>query len=438
MSELRNIKLGSEPVVVGRALRNSSDRPSLTTNLYLANNHISKFHAVVYREDGAVYIKDTGSTFGTILNNILIAPNDPHVLKKGDVLGLVVNRPANVVETWRLSELFPSNIPLDRVLNPWVHLQFDIDFSDDLLILNSKNKSTDEACSVALDVTDVTRTPEYEDNVSQAEEPSSYSEDPAQVVKVVSEDEAPEEVKFVKEIVLTRELPATELQVDVDTSSTVDKHDPQPEPAIAPQDEEDLKDLVPCAFTEPEPYAYYDEPSSEESGNEEVEPSLDVEESVNEEVEPSLEIEESDSSDADISHDALDTAKSNEAVHDEGESISKQLDDFSDEDLDRFGWNEDTVSESDSDENDFLSDKSDDEDADTSLSDAFDSCPCGVKRTYEEAELEVKPELVAEEPQSKKQRLLTVSLLKEVGKGALYVAGTVIALIAYGRSLENQ
>lgn len=62
----------------------------------------------------------------------------------------------------------------------------------------------------------------------------------------------------------------------------------------------------------------------------------------------------------------------------------------------------------------------------------------GMKRSYDEAELEEEVPDDTPAPPANKKRSLPASILKEVGKGALYVFGTVVAIAAYGGYLEHQ
>lgn len=63
---------------------------------------------------------------------------------------------------------------------------------------------------------------------------------------------------------------------------------------------------------------------------------------------------------------------------------------------------------------------------------------CGTKRSYDDAELDEDEEVVPAESKRAKKPSTLRTVLKEVGKGALYVTGTLIALAAYGSSLESR
>lgn len=423
MSETRSVSISS-PVVIGRALRSTSDRPSLLTNLYLANNHISKFHAVVYKEDDAIYVKDTDSTFGTILNNVLIGPQEPHLLKHGDTLGLVVNRTAAVVRSWREKTLLPTNIPLRKLLNPWVHLQFDVGLSEDVLTLTPKNKLADEACLVdeSGEAAEVTRTPEYEEAHGD----------------VVSEDEPPEEVKFVKEVVVREEEPeaqAEKVEAGEDADSEAEsevKAAADPEPQLEVVEVEIESTAKPEETVEPDVIeAVVDEPQPEPKAEAEAEPYEYYDGSSNDDA--TLDEASSDAEGCEDCSECCTIGKASEIrlVNGEWECVED-----SDEDLAvMFGWNDISLSEVESD-NEPMSDQGE---PDTSLSDAAEPC-CGVKRSYDVmTETDPVPATALETPIPERPlKKATYTVLKEVGKGALYVVGTVVALIAYGRSLENQ
>lgn len=465
MSETRSVSVSSS-VVIGRALRSTSERPALLTNLYLTNNHISKYHAVVYLKDGNVFIRDTDSTFGTILNNVLLAPRTPHLLKHGDILGLVVNRPATVVQLWRTNSLLPADIPLSKVLSPLVHLEFDVDLSEDRLTLRSKNRRATESCLVT-EVAEIASTPDYEDTNFEA----------------VSEDEAPEEVKLVREIVIN-EPEAAETKSEADVQSIVDVVEPgeasvNEEVDLTGHDDEKAleEDETSVAESEDETAFNVTHENALADAEEEVafnEPEYDVQ--LFEQGYEPQDSEKTTINDVAVRQDFYDNDEDDEAYayyddsSDDGaldeccsvaeDSDAEVLEGFRDccgggmtvlvdtntniktgssDELRDFNWNEDTVSESEQYSSDLLSDFSDEE-LDTTLSDAFDSC-CGVKRSFDTmTETDRDPAEASLEPSVPERPLkkATYLVLKEVGKGALYVAGTVVALIIYGRSLENQ
>ena len=59
-----------------------------SNQLIIADPKVSRFHAVVNFENGEVYIKDTDSSNGTIVNDTNIQPNVKHKLKDGDRIKL--------------------------------------------------------------------------------------------------------------------------------------------------------------------------------------------------------------------------------------------------------------------------------------------------------------------------------------------------------------
>lgn len=467
MSETRSVSVTSS-VVIGRALRSTSERPALLTNLYLTNNHISKYHAVVYLKDGDVFIRDTDSTFGTILNNVLLAPRTPHLLRHGDILGLVVNRPATVVQLWRTNSLLPADIPLAKVLSPLVHLEFDVDLSEDRLTLRSKNRRATESCLVT-EVAEMASTPDYEDTNFEA----------------VSEDEAPEEVKLVREIVIN-EPEALETKSEAEVQSAV--ADPGEdltvtEPGIvdeevdlAGHDDENPLEEDQTSVADSEDEAAFDVTHENALADAEDEVALNETEYDVPLFEQGYEPQDSEKAtinEVTARHDYYDSDEDDEAYayYDDSsedgaldeccsvadDSDAEVLEGFRDccggemtvladannnvktDELRDFNWNEDTVSESEQYSSELLSDFSDEE-LDTTLSDAFDSC-CGVKRSFDTmTETDRDPVEAPLEPSVPERPLkkATYLVLKEVGKGALYVAGTVVALIVYGRSLENQ
>lgn len=54
----------------------------------IADGRVSKFHAVVTIRKGVAFIKDTGSTNGTLVNGKKLTPNRESELKAGDILQL--------------------------------------------------------------------------------------------------------------------------------------------------------------------------------------------------------------------------------------------------------------------------------------------------------------------------------------------------------------
>uniref|UniRef100_A0A0L0NZ40 FHA domain-containing protein n=1 Tax=Candidozyma auris TaxID=498019 RepID=A0A0L0NZ40_CANAR len=443
MTEQRRVCLGPQPVIIGRALRTSPERPLKADNFYFLNSHVSKNHAVVFKDGENVYIRDTNSTFGTIVNGVLLGHNVRHELKSGDTLGLVVNRKAAVVRGWRDDSAPGANHSLsDYGCENSIHLQFDVTIEGDELTLTSKKNadwmrkasrkeehdlenSPDESNEIEEvsedDVETILATKEEEHTVEDTMEPTMEHtvENPLEQ-EVVSDDDAPEEVKFVKEVVLESSEP-TEDQTKKDIS----------EGAVKFSAEENPNEIARYLSSDAQ-LASSDEENYE-----------DHEEQSDEEIVALDDADEFDAIDSKV-YQEFDFSNSNNEDFDDC-SLPVLL---NDDDADCLG--DETVSEDDSDSDKIssISEASDlcSDEQDISSPITIESCSCGVKRTFDEAELENALDTNAvtdanehsPQPDTKKTKSITSTFLKEIGKGALYVMGTVVALIAYGRSLENQ
>lgn len=190
-SNSRVIDLSSGPLTVGRASAKDGGRSAKISNLYIRNSHLSKAHARVWVEDGAVYLEDVGSTFGTIWNNNLLVPEKPVAIYAGDSIGFVVNRPSDVLKSLISKALNGPMVLLDKLLNPRVQLQYvvhNVDLQKQTLVLLPVNDSTaDASINLVIDINDVEDTP---DVVSPASDGLAVEN---------SDDEAPVEEKIVKE-----------------------------------------------------------------------------------------------------------------------------------------------------------------------------------------------------------------------------------------------
>lgn len=120
-SRVVDLRFGSVPV--GRASPRDGARSAKPSNMYIRNTHLSKVHARLWFEDPDVFVEDMGLTFGTVLNDKLLMPEQPQRLCEGDVLGFIVNRPLAVIEQFRGAG---KAVLLAQLLSPRVRLLFTV------------------------------------------------------------------------------------------------------------------------------------------------------------------------------------------------------------------------------------------------------------------------------------------------------------------------
>lgn len=441
----RTVDLSRGAVPIGRASAKDGERAEKPTNLYFRNSHVSKSHARVWRRDGAVVLEDAGSTFGTVYNNNLLVPGVPVELAVGDAIGLVINRPLHVLQGLVAKKLALKMVPLDKLLNPKVQVTY---------IVHALDAAAGTLVLVPGDVAEL----DVRDDATFAEvtpEGPAYSE----MVQVDSSDDdsAPLEEKIEKEIlsailddaagsadveVVIDAAPAPEehYEIDVDDSDDDYEHDDEPPLcACAPASDSCLVDLVHSDAESSEPDDTY------------------IEEGI-------VYLDNDDSSDDNASDDNV--SDNIEDLSDSGLPNTMELvffDDDSSEDSkyrersDEYNSDLDTPSGEDSESARCCCGES--SDCDSVYED--DAIVCGLalsecldcnahayghiadwcqdwskKRTRDEAELsDDEPETDVPAKKAKNSTLRTV--LKEVGKGLLYVTGTLAAVIAYGRHLDN-
>lgn len=120
-------------IYVRRGSQRDSRRVIGRDNLNFDNSHLSKEHACFQYKNGALYVKDCGSTFGTTVNDKFIVANRWHVLESCDTIGLIVSKPS----TWiaKIVKKFPDHddIPLEEFSNPPIGLKLRFDYLDDKL-----------------------------------------------------------------------------------------------------------------------------------------------------------------------------------------------------------------------------------------------------------------------------------------------------------------
>jgi|GEM_PF-1771071 pSer/pThr/pTyr-binding forkhead associated (FHA) protein len=78
-----NYDLEGDDMLIGRPDSLTDANPDIVIEW---DDAISRRHARVYREDGEQFIEDLGSTNGTKVNGITLAPYSPHLLMDGDLI----------------------------------------------------------------------------------------------------------------------------------------------------------------------------------------------------------------------------------------------------------------------------------------------------------------------------------------------------------------
>lgn len=522
-SNSRVIDLSLGPLPVGRASAKDGGRSAKISNLYIRNSHLSKAHARVWVEDGAVYLEDVGSTFGTIWNNNLLVPEKPVAIYTGDSIGFVVNRPSDVLKSLISKAQNGPMVLLDKLLNPRVQLQYvvhNVDLQKQTLVLLPVNDSTaDASINLVIDINDVEDTP---DVVSPASA-GLGSGDAGN-----SDDEAPVEEKIVKESSFgeydkTQDLCCVSVEDESGDECVVVIGEPDNEQlhsneilndhhAAGGAESSPEEDHISADDSHEEEEHISAENSQEEDHNsaedsEEEEDHIYAVEYLNDDDEYSYELADEDDSivpsgchlpvailasedESDYDYENEEQLGDLEASHEDDGHIDailgfqdycvlrvKTLFDDSDEEdsfvplqqecnercecSDEYDSEVETPSSGSESECIFNSlHYSDDEtvsDPEGSAYDCYDinlAClkliPLMVaalavpaetsrKRSYDEAELEDdddKHEKPAKIKRTQPSTLRTV--LKELGKGLFYVTGTIVALAAYGKHLENQ
>ena len=106
-----------QSVPVRRSSLKQEDRIAKLTNLYFRNNHLSKEHAIIrYDENDGFFIKDTNSTFGTVLNrDKVLIPDIEFPLKNNDEIGFIMSKPSLQIK--RLSNLIVAQRVLYHLKN---------------------------------------------------------------------------------------------------------------------------------------------------------------------------------------------------------------------------------------------------------------------------------------------------------------------------------
>lgn len=121
-----------QSVPVRRSSLKQEDRIAKLTNLYFRNNHLSKEHAIIrYDENDGFFIKDTNSTFGTVLNrDKVLIPDIEFPLKNNDEIGFIMSKPSlQIKKTFKSYSGSESIIPLEEFGSPQIAMKFVVDIS---------------------------------------------------------------------------------------------------------------------------------------------------------------------------------------------------------------------------------------------------------------------------------------------------------------------
>jgi hypothetical protein len=74
---------------LGRLSENQPIEPDVDLSPYKAfDNGVSRLHAVIKQKEGSSFLVDLGSSNGTYINGVRIAPNIEHPLRHGDIVSL--------------------------------------------------------------------------------------------------------------------------------------------------------------------------------------------------------------------------------------------------------------------------------------------------------------------------------------------------------------
>ncbi|SGZ51948.1 CIC11C00000005466 [Sungouiella intermedia] len=476
----RVVDLSTGPLPIGRASARDGGRSAKLNNLYIRNSHLSKIHARVWVEDGAVYLEDVGSTFGTIWNNNLLVPDKPVAIYAGDSIGFVVNRPSDVLKNLISKTLNGPMVLLDKLLNPRVQLQYvvhSVDLDKRILVLLPVNDTTaDASVDLVVDENDFEVTPDVVPQVVNVLAADSDDDAPVEepIVKDSFHYDKTQDVEFIDDESGDECIVVVENADQIDSySDDLDEHDDSEvedaddyccecnedyDYAYELADEDDLVQRTSCHLVVPTEESEDDSDYDEETDDNELS-ELDSSHGEILIVNASLGIKDCCVPKVDAVLDETYSSESDDDTFDPLQHDNENCDcseDFSDEN-DSEVETPNSCSESECIFNSFH--YSDDDTVSENEASACECCEANSKcqlflplmmacpttsfeasrkRSYDDAELEDidDEKLVKKVKKAQPSTLRTV--LKEVGKGLFYVTGTIIALAAYGKQLDNQ
>ncbi|KAI5960415.1 m [Candida pseudojiufengensis] len=125
---------------IKRSSNKHKDRIETINNLFFKNNHLSKQHGMIkYDKKKGFTIKDTDSTFGTILNDYVLIPGIENNLWNNDKLGLILSLPSHqinkILKDGKSYDEYAKTIPLKKFDYPKINLEFKVLINDNVLKL---------------------------------------------------------------------------------------------------------------------------------------------------------------------------------------------------------------------------------------------------------------------------------------------------------------
>ncbi|OVF10300.1 hypothetical protein A9F13_02g00968 [Clavispora lusitaniae] len=443
----RRVDLSAGPVTVGRASPRDDARSAKSCNMYIRNTHLSKSHARLWADSDVVYVEDCGSTFGTVLNNQLLLPNTRVRLFEGDTLGFIVNRPSSVLGQMRSNAT--SAVPLEKLLNPRVQLQFSVAEYDPVaqtLVLSPVNDvAADASVLLQEDVTYAEATPEMHgsDDLDRIDESAAPSVDAA----AFSDGESVEsEWSGMDKSGKSNDTADVDSETSViDTGRVLDSDDDAPEEEAIIKEKSVTFNDANFSDDDDDPYSFRQCSESEDSF---VNARIEDDEVMVYRPVVKYHVVDCDVPGMSVYFEEDYNSEDDETymqefvqpdVSEPSDSDDYDLDDYDSDDVDQMvdlvSQCMESESEAESD-GDYSSEFSDTDSPDTSrTSQDTSSSSSSKKRSRDEAELD-EPSKVEEQPAPKRSVIGTVA--KEAAKGVLYAAGTIVALAAYGSFLESQ
>ncbi|ODV76959.1 uncharacterized protein CANTADRAFT_92112 [Suhomyces tanzawaensis NRRL Y-17324] len=122
-----------EEVLIRRASTRDNSRAARITNLNFRNTHLSKSHAVLKYENASFFLKDEGSTFGTVVNNNFLLEGAWVKLVTGDTVGFIVTKPLAAIAEVTLRHADQATVPMSEFKPASLGLEFLIVISHNII-----------------------------------------------------------------------------------------------------------------------------------------------------------------------------------------------------------------------------------------------------------------------------------------------------------------